>query len=707
MKSVRFETRSLVRSLDFRDFALRASGLYSTEASERAISESFRNLPEIFPNLICLLLDGHPELDPGSLSRTNSEARALASLQLFDIARCPQELTSKLFTSAYFRELVYLDMSYVPGSVKSAVLSSLNPQYLPELRVLKVRGREVDDTSAIELFRSFGRQLWSLDLSDNKLTDRIVDDLVSYCFSSLSFHSDANFQKEGKLVLRRNIGSRPYGPFEFIQDSDYSSTFTHPERYFADPPVYSRRADHAELQEWQTVRDDGLGRMKKDDASAIKLELLGEALATTGDTPLPLQTKVRSGAGGLSHLYLNKNRLTSSGIGKLLRSCLGRLEHLECDFCLHTPPLSQTERHRKIPHVIGLIGSAHLFRPVISSNLRSLRVHHSLVTQVPTLVAEGLAVATARRLAESAFYRNICRAYPQAFAPDMNPRLRSLTLTDIPARSIGPIVEQLKRFLTLLSTQQRGIRDARVAFGTHRRAILSGLQHLRLELEPVFSDDMMDSSMAGDVDFDALLDPGNDNFSNETLSFFDEESGGITSRNKESGFPIYGYFSSEFNKPELYAGFKAGSRLGSYPYPGLESEYLYCHESDLGISSSDTVPVWVGSGQVGPHAAVNEYMWNLQDPSLRTNIGPATPDHVAAGVPPFSYIFYGAWDAIVFPKNLPSALKTAASAPFRDVATAVKECRLKTKGTSEHWDGKIELVRTNSAAHYHSSVYWR
>lgn len=115
MRTVRPETRSLIRSLDFRAFAMTASGFYSTEASERAISESFKNLLEIFPNLICLLVDGHPELDPGSLSRTNAEARALTSLQLFDVARCPQELTPKLFSSPYFRELVYLDVSYVPG----------------------------------------------------------------------------------------------------------------------------------------------------------------------------------------------------------------------------------------------------------------------------------------------------------------------------------------------------------------------------------------------------------------------------------------------------------------------------------------------------------------------------------------------------------------------------------------------------------------
>ncbi len=623
------------------------------------------------------------------------------------MARCPQELSPRLFSSPYFRELVYLDLSYVPGSIKTAVLSSLNPRCLPELRILKAKGREMDDSTAVELFRNLRRQLWSLDISDNKLTDRVVDDLVSYCFSSVSLRSDSHFEKEGKLVLRRNIGSRTYGVFEFIQDSGSSATFTHPERYFADAPFYSRRADHAELQEWQTIRDDGLGRSKKDDASAIKLELLNEDLAITTKAPLSSYTKVHSGTGGLVHLYLNQNRLTSTGIGKLLRASLGRLEHFECDFCLHTPPASQLDHHKKTPHVVALIASAHLFRPVVSSNLRSLRVHHSLVTQVPTLVADGLPVSSARRLAESVFYRNIRRAYPQAFAPDMNPRLLSLTLTNIPSRSLGPIIEQLKQFLTVLSAQQRGIRNVRAAFGGQHRAILSGLRHLRLEIEPVFSDDWSDAPSTGDIDFDALLDPGNENFSNETLSFFEDESGGVTSRNKKSGLPIYSYFNKEFNKPELYTGFTSGRHLEFYPYSDTESEYLYSHQSDLGMSSADTVPVWIGSGRVGPHAAVNEYMWNLQDPALRSNIGPATPDHVAAGVPQFSYIFYGAWDAIVFPKNLPAALKDSASAPFHDVVAAIKEYRSKTRGTPEHWEGRIELVRINSASYYHSSVYWR
>ncbi|RYP68153.1 hypothetical protein DL770_008488 [Monosporascus sp. CRB-9-2] len=627
--------------------------------------------------LTCLLIDGHPELDPSSLARTNSDARAPASLQLLDIARCPQELTPKLFNSAYFRELVYLDMSYIPGSVKSAVLLSLNSRFLPELRVLKVQGREMDGTTARLLFRAFSHQLWSLNLSENKLTDGIIDDdFLTGCFSSPPSRSNAHFEKEGKLVLPRDVGSRTYGPLQFIEESEFSSAFTHPERYLADAPFYSMRADEMESQELPNVRADGLGPLQKDTAGAIKCELLDEALSAVTAAPLLLHS-----------------RLHFSGIGRLLRSSTDSLEHFECDFCLHTHPLSQHSGNAVWPRVVGLIGSAYLFRPAISSNLRSLRVHHSLVTQVPTLIAEGLPVAAARRLAESVFYRNIRRAYPQAFTPDMNPRLSSLTLTNIPSRSIGPVVEQLLLFLKLMSAQQKAIKDARAIFSGHRQPLLSGLRYLRLEMEPEFSDNLSDPSSRGEVDFDALLDPGNESFNDETLSFFEEESGGVTSR-KRSGLPMYGGPKSQFNKPELYADFASGHRLKTWPYSGYDAEYISLHEPNL-ITSSP-VEVWIGTGRIGPHAAVNEYMWNLQDPNLRINIGPATPDHVAAGIPPFSYIFYGAWDAIVFPKDLQSALKASMSLPFRDVATAIKEYRLGTKGTCEHWEGKIELVRTRS-----------
>ncbi|KAI5928168.1 hypothetical protein F4810DRAFT_181723 [Camillea tinctor] len=707
VKVARHETRCLVRSLDFRDFALRASGLYSTEASERAISESFKHLPQIFPNLICLLLDGHPELDPGSLA--TSTLSSSDSLELLDLAHCRQELTPKLFSADIFRNLVYLDVSHIPGSLRSAIQSSLNPEFLPELRILKARGREVDDKTASLLFRTFGLQLWSLDLGNNKLTDNIINDLVEHCFSSLSFHTDAHFEREGKLVLPRNIGSRNYGLFEFIEESNFSARYAHSERHLADAPIYSRRANNSELQEWQVVRSRGVNPLKRDDVSTTKLSLLNSALAVaTRNTSAAIDIRLRRG--GITHLYISENNFTSRGIEKLLRITLGRLEHFECDSSLCTLATTNQDSGARRIRISAFMGSAHLFRPVISSNLRSLRVHHSLVTRVPSIAAEGLSWASSIRLAEGSLFHNICRTYPLRFEPDMNPRIASLTLTHIPARSTGPVIEQLLKFLDLASSQQRDIRRAMVEFSSRGPSVLSGLQHLRLELDPDFSEDSFDSLDGCEVDLDKLLDPGDEDFSKESSSFFEDESRGITSKSniRMERNNVTLEHNGHNKRPNQFVHWTSG-RLKSAPYSDTESEYIHYRAelSDSWTGNIYTIAVWIGSGTIGPHAAVNEYMWNLQDPRLRTDVGPATPNHIVAGVPPGSYIFYAAWDFMIFPKDLQLAVKSSGKAQLRDVAAAIKEYRLKKRGTSDHWEGKIELVRTTTTSRYHSSEYWR
>ncbi|KAI1337328.1 hypothetical protein F5Y15DRAFT_408153 [Xylariaceae sp. FL0016] len=699
VKAARHETRSFVGSLDFRAFARRASGLYSTEASERAISEGFKSLPHIFSELSCLLLEGHPELDPGSLAIGTTSAPHF--LQLLDLGHCRQELTSKLFIPDLFRGIVYLDVSDVPGSLRSAIQASLGPRYLPELRILKVRGREMDDATGRLLFQTFGRQLWSLDLGNNNLTDGIFDEMIDRCFSSLSFQTDAHFAREGKIYVPREIGSRRYGPFNFIQESQYSALFSHPEKYLADAPLYARRRSQDELQEWEVARSDGLGRLHRDDATALKDLLLDTKLASRRGASRKVSGDLARPRAGLTHLYLDGNNFTTVGVERLLRQSGGRLEHFECDSCTFAPATPAIPRSVR---VLGLFSSSHLFRPVISSNLRSLRVHHSLVTQVPTIVAEGVSMVSALKLAEGTLFKNIRRAFPQAFEPNMNPRLTSLTLTNIPARSAGPIVERLIHFLTLLSGQRKGIKDAAAAFRGRGPSVLNGLQRLRLELEPDFADDAVNASADRDVDFDRLLDPSDDSFG------FRDETWDITSRATDKKQGSAHQDSTKYTDTTIgnYEHWTSG-RLKLFPYSVVESEYM-THQPDLAESWTGnvfSVPVWIGSGTIGPHAAVNEYMWNLQDARYRNHVGPATPNHVAAGVPPLSYIFHAAWDAMILPRHLEMAVKASSSLVLRDVATAIKEYRGRTRDTRDHWDGQIELVRASQALRYHSSEYWR
>ncbi|OTA57909.1 hypothetical protein K449DRAFT_415924 [Hypoxylon sp. EC38] len=689
-KSARLKTRSYVRSLDFRGFALRASGLYSSEASERAISESFKHLPQIFPGLICLLVDGHPELNPESLAAAASTSE---SLQVLDLARCRHELTSKLFTSNLFRGLVYLDVSFIPGSVKTAVQSSLNPRSLPDLRVLKVAGREMDNSTASLLFQTFRRQLWSLDLSHNKLGDEILDEIVEHCVSLFTYHTDAHFEKEGKLILPKNIGSRKYGPFEFIEEPKISYRPHDLEKYLADSPFYTQRSDQTELQEWEAVPPDGLAPLRRDDANTAKESLLHEALSGIIGS-FSFRGQPGLGSGGLTHLYLNGNKFTVCGVERLLRTSRGRLEHFECDSCLCAPKHIRLGSQLKGMKIIGFPGSAPLFRPVVSSAIRSLRVHHSLVTQVPSVSIEGLSSTSAARLAEEKLFRNIRRAYPLALVPDTNPRITSLTLTNIPARSTGPVIEQLIRFIGLASAQQKAIKKTGTLFRGHRSSVLRGLRHIRLELQPDFSDERNAIAASDEVDFDKLLDPAEDDFIQDTSGFFDDdELFGITSRTTAASKAQVKSRSPVANN-EGYAHWTSG-RLKSYPYSDTDSEYIthYVDATNSWTNNFYSIPVWIGPGVIGPHAAVNEYMWNLQDPNLRTDVGPATPNHVSAGVPPLTYIFYGAWEAMIVPKSGDIREAAKSSTPFRDVTTAIKEYRLRTRGTEDHWDGKIELVR--------------
>ncbi|KAI1800753.1 hypothetical protein F4811DRAFT_496281 [Daldinia bambusicola] len=686
VKSTRLQTRRYVRSLDFRNFASRASGLYSSEASERAISASFKYLPALFPDLICLLVDGHPELNPEPLAAATHTSSQ--SLQLLDLARCPHELTPKLFNSDLFRSLVYLDISFTPGSVKSAVLLSLNPTALPELRVLKVAGREIDNPTATLLFQTFRRQLWSLDLSNNKIGDEIIDSLVEHCISPSTFRTDAHFDTEGRLILPKDIGSRRYGPFEFIEESERSKHERDLERYLSDSPFYSQRADQTELQEWQAIRPDGLAPLRYDDTNTAKKLLLCESLsATTGS--------LDSKGTGLTHLYLNGNKFTVSGIERLIRTSRGRLEHLECDLCLYTPTNSQASHGFKSVRILGFPGSAPLFRPVVSSAMRSLRAHHSLVTRVSSVSMEGLTSVSALRLAEGQLFKNICRAYPIGLTPDTNPRITSLTLTHIPAHSTGPVVGQLIRFLELACIQQKAIRHAGNLFNGRKSSVLKGLRHIRLELEPKFSESNNIISTSSDVDFDKILDPGEEDFNEEsTSSFFDDNvTFGITSRSAPNTTQMRPNKASV--SADEYPRWTSG-RLKSPPYSDVSSEYVTCHvdAADSWRGNFYSVPVWIGPGHIGPHAAVNEYMWNVQDPNLRTNIGPATPNHIAAGVPPMTYIFNAAWDAMIIPKTSAMGEAARSSIGLIDVAGAIKEYRLRTKGTEEHWDGKLELVRS-------------
>lgn len=633
-------------------------------------------------------------------------------LQLLDLARCTQEFTPKLFRSDYFRDLVYLDVSFTPGSVKTAVQSSLNPEYLPELRILKVEGRELDDSAACLLFRTFGLRLWSLTLCNNKLTDAIIHELLRSCFSALSFQSSSHFETEGKLVRPHGAGTRVFGPFEFIEESPYSAGFHHPERYLADAPRYTSRPSEAGHQEWHVLRSSAMEPRRRDTADDIKRLLLRHAIENTASTASTLIDSVRSTKGGLTHLYLSGNKFTTAGISLLLRASAGRLEHFECDSSQFLPPgLPTPPTWPRSLQVWGVFGLEHLCRPVVSSNLRALRVHHSLVTHIPELRAEGLPAITATALAESSFNERVKMAYPRAFVPDANPRLSSLTLTGIPARSTGPLIIEICKFLELASAQQGEIEESKILVDGPGPSLLRGLRHIRLELLPDHgpaSPSLED--VADGTDFDALLDPANDRSAGRSLDGVGGDAWDITARRPDDAAQPPG--------PPVGTSITDIPREHFFSRSGLEGDYIaYRIEAAKSWTGNvASVPVWLGpadAARPGSHTttttkAVDAYAALVRDRRLHRRVGPASPGQVAAGAPPGAYLFHVAWEAMVVPPA-PAPLPKPRTLwnQMRDVGDAVKDYRARTRGSARHWTGRLELVRTSSAARYHAPEYWR
>ena len=637
---------------------------------------------------------------------------------MLSIPHCRTQLSPTFFSSPYLSGLVYIDLSDMSGSLKSSVARSLRTAYLPNLRVLKAQGREVDDATAVALFSAFKEQLWSLDLSRNNLTDSALNSLDQLCFPPASLRSDAHFDTEGKVGFTTGIGTSTYGPFIFLKESEKSGNFSHPLRYMADAPTYTREA-YRPLYPGSTLRHDGRVAILDDSADKIKTALAGPIHSPLNDAEEARRLDICSNQGGITHLRLNQNPVSAQGLERMIRNSPGQLRNLECDStALELSRQVLPPSLAKDVSLSGLLGAAHLFRPVFSPNLQALRVHHSLVTRIPSLETGSLVTMANMWLAETILRDRIDIAYPQAFVPDMNPRLYSLTLTHIPRFSTGPVIQRLLEFLRLSSAQERAIQDARQSSSRRSPVMLSGLRHIRLEFDPDPTEELGHTLDSENLDAEQAI-----NVAANEFSFFGDQgwtSGQSQSATADSESHPRAYTSSHTDRSNP----AAAKRLSS-PYAETKGgEYL--NHSEEWNGQPFTVPVWIGTGIPGPHSAVNEYMRLLQDPALRADVRPASPGHVLAGVPAGSYIFHSAWDAILAPTGAVRRPKRTDLVGMRDVLSAIKEYRGKTKAAFEkaerqqaadspkggpclgsphyHWTGRLEVSLANPLT---SSKFWR
>ncbi|KAG6161680.1 hypothetical protein E4U25_003345 [Claviceps purpurea] len=639
-------TRSLIRILDARLFGKAAYEPWSGQ-QESTLSKAFERASTRLPNVNVILLDGHQDLDISFVTGRQG-CRTLGSIQVLSITECRVQVPRLFFTAPSLQNVVYLDVSYLPGSLVSAI----QPAVLPCLRILKARGRELHDDQCLELIGHFKRQLWSLDISDNSITDNVIQSMKAWCMPRLSLSSEADRFIGARLVYRGG-GTDLYGPFLSLEDEESGGPLSHTERYCVDAPRYVAESSLADQYHCQS-RSDGTTISRQDTVEAAVTHLTGDDAHARGEE---YKQSV-----GLTHLRLSHNALSAVGIQKLLHVSNGGIEDLACDSMLFLPRVAQYGRFWP-PNVSlrGILGAAHCFGPAMSRNLRTLRIHHSVVTNIPTLAMHGASRKACSLVAETIIRERIDSMFPETFLPDTNPRLYSLTLTCLPRFSSGPLITKLIQFLKLLSVQEGIIQDiARTMPSRRSPELWRGLRHLRLEFD---NSESMDVSTNFSFDAEHSEDE-------EVFSFFQNEQ-----RGSQGSFGRQSLSSADvvLTSEELNLD-------GACLWDQDRSSYVTHHGHWNGETFS--VPVWVGPADDEAPEAQRAYRRLVVDHGIRDGVGPVTPAQIQAGAPRKSFIYHIAWSATVMPATLRMPRRDEL-AGMGDVLDEIKAFRLESRAKYE------------------------
>lgn len=722
---VRESTLALVLTLDLR--ALRPGAAHQLACMSPTFNmiDAAVRAATTFANLRCLVLDG--QADANATKLPSQLHRPLQHLGLLSLAHCPVLLPLKLFHAGALAGLTYLDLSYTSGWARSLLLecNSFTVQNLPNLRILKLAGKALDAPTADSVLRAFGHQLWGIDLScNNKLGDDLIPILVK---SAVACHRSARLQSARFFPVEGTLMPAPVVPGTyFVKESDFSAEFNHPDRYLADAPLYT--AEYASdgnslVQPENRTRLKGQESVRGDSATdLIKI------LAGGPDDDIPVAPEIGiSGpvTGAITHLHLNGLTLRSRAVGKLLENNAGWIEHFECDRARYLPLvdgnqdwLHETPLLYDSTMLYGFPGAAHLFRPVYQSNLRVLKIHHSLVTNVPTLSAGTARVLENTWLSEMVFCKQNDLAFPQLFSPDMNPRIYSLTLSHIPRHSTGVVTDRLIHFLKLAAAQEQNIERTKAAMPHRGPPVLRGLRHIRLEFEPDASSELASIDSSEDVS-EAM----------EAFTSFSESAWDLPSllssppARKRSGASVT---SSSVPIPKRPSELPPSQtiivpseeRLFGGPFDQVVEGQYYAVRHRLASNNDNEVEaddkedvfetrVWIGSGVIRPDnpPAINAYMRNLAAAAaaaavasddnknddggskrgnhlLLRDFAPASPSHVAAGAPAGSYLFWRAWDQMLVParRELRRRPGMAALRGMGDVLEGIKAFRSGTRG---------------------------
>ncbi|PON23677.1 hypothetical protein TGAM01_v207324 [Trichoderma gamsii] len=313
-------TRALVRVLDARaaagDFSLYL-GL-----TEKAVIRAL----ELLPNLQSVFLDNNPNME---LRFQRSDAiNGQLKLSMLSVKNCPNGVPIGLIKNYSLRGLIFLDVS----GIASVTPRLLEPVCLPDLRILKLCRQGISSTAFAGFSAVLGHRLWSLDLSNNKLTDDAFQHGLNAMFLNTDLRSDARAQTEGALQ-RLPVVTRGYGQFFMLHETTQSVLFVPDERYLADTPPYtaSNTANNA------ITRSDGSVPVRSDTADGV-LRLLSRHDATDA------AHHIRSS--GLTHLHLSGNQFSAFAMERMLRESYGQLEHFDCDSESYVTETNKAEESR-------------------------------------------------------------------------------------------------------------------------------------------------------------------------------------------------------------------------------------------------------------------------------------------------------------------------------------------------------------------------
>ena len=508
---VSWEVRSFIREFDLGRFHREKMGHYDmnpiAEQDDEIYDDSwFINRTRLFPNIQFAMLDqvahthrrtggfyspkkdsncGSEEFEspsgagnqsaPGSASRGEREPFAAffkIHPVLFSANRSLESDRFTLLRSINTSNLMYLDLSYTKRDSSSVhILPSLNIGY-PNLRVLKLRGLRMIDAEFSRLRQIRNSKLWSLDIRDNRLTDAVVNDLISGSF----------------MLIKLPAKKKPNG----LPDLDL----------FEDVPDYQRV--YEDRIETVCLRPDDTKGFVKYIEEYSSFPSINDQILDDND-PLIRQT-------GLTHLYISNNRFTSQGVEIILNNA-NRLQVFDvgCTESVNVedgPPAW-------VPYQTSCVQVGSSIVQDVSREVRSqmqvLRIHHSFVTHVPTIINPSNRdhrfalpmVQGAEAYGINRFKKVGLQKVSRAFSPLQNYRLTHLTLTDIPTKSYGFTIERLIELLSECRIQEERLDEARNHIPNNRRApqLLPGLRTLRLEFLPEDTSAPPDLySVSGDTD---------------------------------------------------------------------------------------------------------------------------------------------------------------------------------------------------------------